>query len=235
MRQIRVVIAGTAFLLAVSGLGAGLATAKPPKPPKPTATSSVAIAVTPNPVVFGSSVSISGQVVGKKNTGTKVTLYAKVAPTYTTVTTVASTTTDAAGRYSFKTAPSVQTIYYVTAHTAPEATSSQVLVKVKTRITANVSTTAPAAGHRVRFFGFVLPAYNGRYVLIQRKTVTGWKTLARAKLTAAAPTTTALGATTRSKYSIRARVTTGGTYRAWFNPKDSLRLANAAMLKLMVH
>jgi hypothetical protein len=238
MRQIKVVMAVSAFLLAAAALGAGLATArppKPPKPPKPPATSSVTTAVTPNPVVFGSLVAISGQAVGNKSNGAKVTLYAKLAPTYTMTTAVASTTTDAAGRYSFKTAPSVHTIYYVTVQTAPRATSSQVLVKVKSRITASVSTTTPAAGHRVRFFGALLPAYNGRYVLIQRKTLTGWKTLARAKLTAATSTTTALGATTRSKYSIRARVFKGGTYRVWFNPKDGLRLANAATRKLTIH
>lgn len=232
MRQIKMVMAVSAVLLVPAALGAGLATAKPPKPP---AVSSVTISVTPNPVLFGSSVVISGQAVGTKSTGAKVTLYAKLAPTYNAVTTVGSTITDATGHYSFKTAPSVHTIYYVTVHTVPQATSSQVLVKVRARITMRVSTTTPAAGSRVRFSGVLLPAYNGRYVLIQRKTLTGWKTLARAKLAAATSTTTALGSTARSKYSTRVRVFKGGTYRAWFNPKDGLRLANAATRKLTVH
>ena len=235
MRHMRMVIAVSALLPTAAALGAGIATAKPPKPPKPPATSSVTIAIAPNPVVFGSSVTISGQAVGKKSTGATVTLYAKLAPTYTTVKTVGSTTTDATGRYSIKTTPSIHTIYYVTVHAAPQATSSQVPVKVGVGITLRVSTTTPAAGQRVRFFGFALPAYNGRYVLIQRRTPSGWKTLARAKLMPATSAITALGATTRSKYNVRMRIFKASAYRVWFNPKDGLRLANGATRKLTIH
>lgn len=229
MRRIGTVTALTAPLLVAGLLGAGIGTAKP------SATSSVTIVATPNPVVFGSSVTISGQASGKKNAGATVTLYAKPAPTYTTATSVGSATTDATGHYSFKTAPRVHTIYYVTVHTAPQATSSQVLVKDKVRITLRVSTAAPAVGQRVRFSGFVLPAYNGRYVLIQRRTPSGWKTLARARLIAATSGITALGATTRSRYNARLRIIKPGTYRVWFNPKDKLRLPHGATRKLTVH
>jgi hypothetical protein len=79
-------------------------------------------------------------------------------------------------------------------------------------------------GHRVRFSGFVLPAYNGKVVLIQRMTRAGWKTVARARLAA----TTPLGSTARSRYSKRIRFRKRGTYRAWFNPADNARLPNSS-------
>jgi 5-hydroxyisourate hydrolase-like protein (transthyretin family) len=184
--------------------------------------------------VYGSRTTIVGQATGKKNTGATVTLLAKSAPAYTAVSTVATTRTDATGRYTFTIAPDRNTIYYVNVHTAPTATSGQVLVKVRVKITLHVSNVRPAAGARVRFSGFVMPAYNGRVVLIQRKTPRGWRTVARAKLGAATSTTTALGATTRSHYAKRVRVTSSGRYRVRFNPADALRIANNSPVRRLL-
>lgn len=100
---------------------------------------------------------------------------------------VASTTADATGHYSFKVAPSLNTTYHVVAKTSPPATSPDAIVKVRVSIGLHVSTSTPAIGKAVSCSGFVLPAYNGKTVQIQRKTRTGWKTVAQATLMAATP------------------------------------------------
>ena len=159
--------AGIAVFAAALAMVAPAFGAKKPKPPK--AMSSVTIAVGRNPVTFGSPITLSGQATGNKSAGAVLSLYAKSGPTYTKVTKLGSTTADATGHYSFRTTPGANTSYYVTAKTTPAATSPSVLVSVRVRITLRVSSRTPAVGARVRFSGTALPAYNGRYVLIQRK------------------------------------------------------------------
>ena len=71
--------------------------------------------------------------------------------------------------------------------------------------TFKVSDVTPRKGARVRFSGTVAPAHDGKPVLIQKKTSTGYKTVAR---------TTALdNGTATSKYSKKLRISRSGTYR----------------------
>jgi hypothetical protein len=185
--------------------------------------SSVTIAASAHRIVFGSSTLITGQVTGKKAAGASVQLQGEPFP-YKSFSMVASTTADATGHYSFKVTPGLNTIYRATAKAAPSATSSNLLVQVRVRVTLRVATTTPAVGQRVRFSGSVLPAYNGKTVLIQRKTATGWRTIAQARLVAAQ----SLGSFTRSKYGRRIRLHRRGIYRVWFNPGDNARLPNSS-------
>lgn len=78
-------------------------------------------------------------------------------------------------------------------------------VLVRYRVSLKVSDTMVSKGQRVRFKGAVAPAHDGRKVKIQRRTNTGFKTVAKAVLRAAAGG--------RSKYAKRIRVTRKGTYR----------------------
>jgi hypothetical protein len=214
----------------VLGLLLALALAVPALGAKPR--SSVTIAAAPNPVTFGFSTAISGAVSGTHSSGATVTLEGKVAPYTGAFVKVASTKADAAGHYVFKTAPTLNTIYRVTAKASPAATSPDLLVKVRVRITLRVSTRTPASGQAVRFSGFVLPAYNGRRVAIQRRTHTGWRTIARAKLLAATPS----AGIARSRYSKRVTIRRSGRYRVRFNPADGLRIANnSRAVRLTVH
>jgi hypothetical protein len=231
MRRAILGLLASTLVLTAGVLGAGMATAKP-KPPG--ATSSVTIGAAPNPVVFGSSTTIAGQVTGKKAGGATVDLQSTPYPYTATATNLRSTTADASGHYSFGgVAPTVSTLYRVVVHTAPAATSANLVVKVRVKIGLRLSTRTPAIGQRVRFTGLELPAYNGKFVQIQRKTPTGWKTLARAKLVAAAPVVTVFGLTSRSKYSKSLRIFRNGTYRVWFNPNDPARLGNSSPTRRM--
>jgi hypothetical protein len=200
--------------LAAVVFGAAVATAKP-------SGTGVTISAAPNPVVYGSTVMIKGQVTGKNNGSATATLYAKLAPSYSTPKAVATTTTSASGQYKFKTAPAQNATYFVKVHTAPESTSSTVLVKVRAKVTL---TLTGGAGHMF-FTGFVLPDYAGKSVVIQRRTAHGWKKVASPTLTGASSVSTALGTTTRSKYRKRLRLKSG-TYRVFFDPADGLRISN---------
>lgn len=215
MRNARQVVLAS---LALAAIGGGIAAAKPP--PKPAATS-VTIAVSPNPATYGSQVTVTGKATGNKSTHATVDLMAKQAPSYSKPMMVASTTTNASGQYRFRTAPSVNAIYFVKVHTAPAATSANGVVKVKVRVTLSLT---GGAGHMF-FLGFVLPNYSGKSVQIQRRTAHHWKTIAHATLASAGSVPTALGSTTRSKYRKRLRLKSG-TYRVLFVPADGLRIAN---------
>jgi hypothetical protein len=220
MRRVFVILSVSALALV------GPALAKPPG----AGSSTVTIAAAPTSVVFGSASTISGQATGKKAAGASIELQAQSSTG--TFSKVATATADSTGHYSFKVTPTQNTTYRVVAHTAPQATSSNVAVKVRVKVTLAVSTTKPKAGSLVRFSGFVLPAYNGKAVQIQRKTTTGFRTVAHATLAAATP----LGAVARSKFSKRLRIRRSGTYRVLFNPADGLREPNASRTRtLKVH
>jgi hypothetical protein len=222
MKRLTFVVLASAFALVSPAIG---------KPPT-AGSSGVTITASRNPVVFGSSTTLSGQVAGKKSAGATVELQSQPWPYTAAFSKVATTTADATGHYSLKVSPALNTAYKVVAKTAPTATSGTLLVKVRVAVSLGVSTTKPAKGQQVRFSGFVLPAYNGKRVQIQRRTRTGWKTVARPKLSAA----TALRGVARSKYSARLRINATGTYRVSFNPADGARLANtSAGRKLTVH
>jgi hypothetical protein len=220
MRRVTVIVLASALALVGPALG---------KPPG-SGSSTVTIAATPSSLVFGASTTISGQATGKKAGGANVELQNQSGTG--AFSKVATVTADATGHYSFKVTPTQNTTYRVVAKTAPQATSSSVAVKVLVKVTLGVSTSRPKAGALVRFSGFVLPAYNGKVVQIQRKARTGFKTVAQTTLSAATP----LGTTARSKYSKRLRIRTTGTYRVLFNPADGLREPNTSPTRtLRVH
>jgi hypothetical protein len=215
-----VIVFASAFVLVQAAVGA----------PGPSSTAT--IAAKPNPDVFGSVTTITGTVTGHHSSVTAVTLESEPFPYTGGFTVVATHTTDALGRYAFKVAPSVNTFYHVVAKTAPPVTSPGLFVRVRVRITLHVGTKKPAVGQRVRFRGFVLPAYNGKRVQIQRKTSRGWKTVAQPKLVAANP----VGGVARSKFSKRVVIRRSGTYRVRFDPFDGARVVNTSpKRKLTVH
>jgi hypothetical protein len=208
----RTILAGGIAALAIAAPALGKA------PPS----SSLTISAGPTPITFGSSSTVSGVLSGKHVSGVVVTLENRPASSSGVFVKGPTTTTDSTGHYTFSVRPGLNTAYQAVAKASPTAMSSDVVVKVKVKITEHLSTTKPKAGQAVRFSGLVIPTYNGRFAQIQRKTASGWKTVASAKLIA----TTPVGSVPRSKYSKRVKVHKSGTYRVRFNPADGLRLAN---------
>ena len=116
--------------------------------------------------------------------------------------------TDAAAGYSLTVSPALNTRYHVTAK-KPTAASADITVRVRTKVGLRLSDRTPNAGQRVRLKGKVLPAHDGSEVRIQRRTGSGWKTIATPTLTAAP----ALDGVARSRYGKRIRIRASGSYR----------------------
>ena len=191
-------------LLVAGALLTPIATTAAAKPPKPPGQQGVTLKPSATLVTFSHTLVTTVSVKGAK-AGVGVTLQRR--PTTSQTWSAAEMkTTDRHGDASFTTRPRVNTAYRAVAHTTPEQTSAEAVVRVAPLVGFRVSDSTPSAGQRVRFAGTVRPRHTGRRVAIQRRTSTGsWVTVKRTRLKAA---------TTRySKYATRVRVRRTGTYR----------------------
>lgn len=194
--------------------------AKPASPGAPT------IAASAKRVVFGSPVTISGQVPAPDNAGVSVTLESDPFP-FDAFRDVSTALTNATGGYSFANTPAANTKYRVNAKTKPARTSAEVLVQVRRRVTRRVSDSTPAVGQRVRFAGSVYPAKDGAAIQLQRRTSTGYKTIATTLLADAG--------TDRSSYRRTIRIRRNGTFRLVI-PGDGAFIAGVSRrVSLRVH
>lgn len=184
----------------------------------PVPPSAVTITATPSSVTFGRATTIAGQLSGPRNAGVQVTLEQNPYPYTGGFKPAAPTaTTTATGGYSLAVTPSANTHYRVTVKTKPPVTSPETAVAVRVKVTLGLSTLTPMAGQRVRFFGTVAPAHNGRLAQIQKRTSTGaWKTVTDATLVTATP----VNGIAMSKFSKRLRINRTATYRVRVNPAD---------------
>jgi hypothetical protein len=193
---------GTVTRIAALALGvAAAATAAVGAAAAPNRT--LSISASPNPVVFGHTTVVSGNLTGSHPSGRTVSLRADPFP-YDHFTSVATTTTDSGGHYTFAQTPSVNTRYQTR---SIQGTASPILTElVRLRVSLRVSDSTPRVGQRVRFFGRACPANNGGLAKIQRFTrARHWRTVG---LTHLVPSTGGC-----SKYSKRLRVFHSGLIR----------------------
>jgi hypothetical protein len=200
---------------------------------KPQGNTAVSIAAKPLTVTFGNATTISGRATGKGAGSASVALQHDAFPFDGKFATIATATTNPAGNYAFAgVRPRINNRYKVIAKTKPRATSRVVQVNVRPRVKLNVSDKTPKRGQLVRFRGTVLPAHNGRRVAIQKRTSSGWKTVARPILKPASPVT----GVPRSKYGKRLRIKATRTYRTVFVPADGDHVkGKSAKRRLVVH
>ncbi len=167
----------------------------------------VTLAATPNPVTFGSPVTLAGQLTGTGNANRQVVLQSNPFP-YTQGFQNASNVqvTDAAGSFSFPLlSVPLNTQYRVQMPQKPEVVSPIVSLGVAVTLTTHVSSHRVTRGARVRFSGAVRPASDGARVVFQRKKGKRWVQVSH---------TFARGSGKSSHYSKRVRISRGGTYRA---------------------
>ncbi len=170
----------------------------------------VSIAASPAQVVFGKPTTISGQVTGTGNAGVSVELEGLPAPYTGAYANVgAPATTDANGAYSFAVTPQLSTRYRVVAKASPTIRSSEVTVPVALKVGLRVSDRTPARGQKVRFRGSVWPAHDGKTASLQRRTSSGFKTVATATLAAATP----VNGVTRSTYAFVRKIRRTSRFR----------------------
>ena len=177
--------------------------AKPPKNGQPNP--NLTIKSSAGAVTFGRTVTISGTTKGI-TAGTTIEVdqnpypYAGFKPSGKTGIVQPDGTYSVSGLL-----PLVHTQYRVTAKTSPPSESTAVFVRVRLRVSLKVSDYTPKRGQSVRFYGLVSPAHDGKPLLIQKRTSTGYKTVAR--------TTLLDNGTATSKWSKRLRIRRSGTYR----------------------
>jgi hypothetical protein len=167
----------------------------------------VTLAATPNPVAFGSPVTLAGQLTGTGNASRQVVLQSNPFP-YTQGFQNATNVqvTDAAGNFSFPLlSVPLSTQYRVQMPQKPEVVSPIVSLGVAVRLTTHVSSHRVTRGARVRWSGRVRPASDGARVVFQRKKGSRWVQVGH---------TFARGTGTSSRYAKRVRISRGGTYRA---------------------
>jgi hypothetical protein len=177
--------------------------AKPPKPVKPNPNLTLKASATA--VNFGRSVTFTGSV---KNipSGTTAELQQNPYPYSGFKPTGKTAVVDPAGNDSITgVVPQSHTQYTVVAKTSPPTTSGTVFVRVRMSVRFSVSDSTPKRGQAVRFFGTAAPAHDGKPVLIQKRTASGYKTVARTVLLD--------NGTATSKYSKKLSIRSSGTYR----------------------
>jgi hypothetical protein len=162
----------------------------------------LSIAAAPNPVVAARRTVLSGKLTGQKHAGKTVTLQGAPYPFTTFNNSIAKTTTDSSGHYSFGRRPRLHTQYRVK---VGKLVSSTLTVHVRRRVSLYLSDSTPERGHKVRFSGRACAQGDGLVVSIQVRTSTGdWKTVRHTHLAAA---------TRCSVYSKRLRVFHDHTFR----------------------
>jgi hypothetical protein len=173
------------------------------KKPKPTLT----IGASPKTITFARSSVISGQLGGSDSAAKTIRLEENPYP-FKGFKQTATTQTDASGFYSFTGQPKLNTKYRVKSSTKPPATSSEVLVSVRIRVSVALSDTTPRAGRLVRFSGSASPEHDGNRVCVQRRSRSGsYRAVACTRLRDAG--------SARSSYSRRVRIRRDGIFRTF--------------------
>lgn len=171
----------------------------------------LAIAATPNPVVFGSPATITGTLTGTGNAGRQVQLQHRAFPYTTDFANLGNAVvTDAAGNFAIPLLPPPATAQYRVVATEGRggAVSPILTLGVAVSVKTNVSATRVKRGRSVRFSGTIRPARPGAQWAVQKATRDGrWVTVAGS--------ITRGGSTSFSGFSKKVRIPRGGRYRVF--------------------
>jgi hypothetical protein len=190
---------GALFAVALACAAPALA-AKPPGKSNPNLTLRASTYV----ATYGSPITLTGTT---KNVAAGTTVEVQQNPyPYVGFTPAGKTgVVDPSGNYSIAgVVPQVHTQYKLVAETSPPVESGSAFVRVALRVSFRVSDRTPKRGALVRFSGTAAPAHDGKPVLIQKRTATGYTTVAR--------TTLLDNGTATSKYSKTLKIRASGSY-----------------------
>ena len=182
------------------------------------------ISATPTTVKFGGTVTLSGKLTGANNSGRTVTVRQDPFPV-DNFADAGTATTNATGDWSLTQQPAVNTRYQARVG-GDESTPVDVLVRPA--ITLKLGDRTPARGQRVRFSGMLCPEHDGVAVALQRRTATGWRTVAR-------PVLKDVAGATCSSYAKRLRVRRDSAYRTRFLGDADHVAGNSRVRRARVH
>ena len=180
----------------------------------------LSLAATPNPVIAGRAVTLSGTLGGTGNAGRRIRLRSNPFPYLGGFNPIGnSVVTDPVGGFSFALLSlPVTTQFQVQIEAAPEIASAIVTVGAAVRVSTGTERRRVARGVSVRFAGRIHPARDGVLVEIQKRVKGQWRTVKR---------TTARHATAAySRYAKRFLIRKRGAYRVVVN-SDGQFVGNA--------
>lgn len=175
-------------------------------------------------VKFGAGVTLSGKLAGSNVSGRTVRVQEDVYP-LNSFSNAGSATTNATGDWSLAVKPTANTRYRAN---SGKIDSPTVDVMVRPAITLKLSDRTPKRGKRVRFSGRLCPEHDTVAVELQRKSSSGWKTVA-------SPVLADIPGGTCSKYSVTKRVRRSGSYRTHFNADADHAAGNSPRRRATVH
>jgi hypothetical protein len=209
------------ILIAVAGLAAlAVPVAQAAKPAPGTLT----IAAAPTTVTFGGSVTLSGKLAGSNSDGRMIRVEQDPLP-LDSFADAGSATTNAAGDWTLAVKPAANTRYRASSGNVDSPTLD---VAVRPAITLKLSDRTPKRGKRVRFFGQLCPEHDTVAIALQRRSPTGWRTLAK-------PVLADMPGAACSSYSRRLRVRRNGAYRVRFVGDADHAAGNSRVRRAKVH
>lgn len=169
----------------------------------------LSLAATPNPVPFGSPVTLAGTLSGTDNVGRQIILQQNAFPFTAGFTTVGNPqVTTSGGAFSFPILSLTTTTQYRVQIPGRPVASPIVTALVSVTVGTRVSRTRVKRGRKVNFNGTITPVRDGANVAVQKLNSKGaWVTIGG--------TIAKRFQSTRSRYSVSVRIRRGGSYRVF--------------------
>ena len=175
-------------------------------------------------VKFGGSVTLSGKLAGGKFDGKNVTVRQDPFPV-DAFANAGSATTNATGDWTLAVKPTANTRFQAR---SGKADSPAVDVMVRPAISLKLSDRTPKRGQRVTFSGKLCPEHDGVAIALQRRTASGWRTVAK-------PVLADVAGATCSSYTRSLRVRRNNAYRARFSGDADHVAGNSRVRRAAVH
>jgi hypothetical protein len=215
------IITGAVFLAGVAAVVASVVPGVDAAKPAPGA---LTISAAPAAVKAGGSVTLSGKLTGSNVSGKNVRVEQDPFP-LGSFDNAGTATTNASGDWSLVVKPTANTRY----RAGSGKVDSPVLdVMVRPSVTLKLSDRTPARGQKVRFSGQVCPEHDTVAILLQRRSKSGWRTVA-------SPVLADVPGATCSSFARRLRVRRDGAYRARFPGDADHAVAGSRVRRARVH
>jgi hypothetical protein len=208
------------LVIAAAFLAAFAVTASAQQQPR-----TLTITGSPTAVKFGTQITLSGKLTGPNSDGRNVRVERDVLP-LDSFSNAGNATTNATGDWSLVVTPDANARYRASSGNTDSTTT--VDVTVRPRISLRLSDRTPARGQRVTFRGRVCPEHDGVTIALQRRSSTGWRTIAT-------PVLADIPSANCSRYSVARRVRRDGRFRARFLGDTDHAASNSRVKRAIVH
>ena len=182
------------------------------------------LAATPTAVKFGGSITLSGKLTGPNSDARNVRIERDVLP-LDSFDNAGNATTNATGDWSLVVKPDANARYRAS---VGNTDATPVDVTVRAAVSLRLSDRTPRRGQRVTFSGRVCPEHDTVTIALQRRSSTGWKTIA-------SPVLADIPNVACSSYKVVRRVRRDGRFRARFLGDTDHAAGNSRVKRARVH